>query len=58
MQAAHRATFENFNATLSPEVTKEFKVMVDEWDADKEKPNPYEEPVPSKLCQSSIIMSA
>lgn len=55
MQVAHRTAFENFNATLSPEVTGEFRVMVDEWDADKEKPNPYEEPVPSKLCHVSIM---
>lgn len=58
MQVAHRAAFENFNATFSPDVTKEFRAMVDAWDEDKDSPNPYEEPVPCKPSYILIRLSA
>lgn len=53
MQVAHRTAFENFDATFSPSVTDEFRAMVVAWDADKDQPNPYEEPVP---CKSFICL--
>lgn len=57
MQVAHRTAFENFDATFSPGVTEEFRTMVEEWDDDKNKPNPYEEPVPCKLPIVDVSVS-
>lgn len=57
MQVAHRTAFNNFDATFSPDVTKEFWDMVVAWDKDKDQPNPYEEPVPCKLSHLFISES-
>ncbi len=45
MQAKHEQAFVEFNATFPPAVVNQWEKMVAEWDRDKTKKNPYEEPV-------------
>jgi hypothetical protein len=45
MQKKHRAAFEKFSTTFPSDVIAKWDKMVEEWDNDKSKPNPYEEPV-------------
>ena len=49
MQKKQRKAFFKFNATFPPEVVHEWEKMVVDWDADKKKKNPYEEPVAGTL---------
>lgn len=48
MQVRHRQTFVEFNSTFPPVVVDKWERMVSEWDKDKKKKNPYEEPVAGK----------
>ena len=45
MQVKHEQAFVKFNATFPPAVVDQWEKMVAEWDCDKTKKNPYEEPV-------------
>jgi hypothetical protein len=45
MHAKQREAFAKFNATFSSDVVEQWGRMVAEWDVDRTKPNPYEEPV-------------
>ena len=45
MQVKHEQDFVKFNATFPPAVVDQWEKMVAEWDCDKTKQNPYEEPV-------------
>lgn len=45
MHVKQREAFVKFNATFSSDVVERWGKMVAEWDADRTKPNPYEEPV-------------
>jgi hypothetical protein len=45
MQTKHGDAFVKFNETFPPAVVDKWERMVAEWDADKSKKNPYEEPV-------------
>jgi hypothetical protein len=49
MHAKHRELFNKFNATFPEDVVMKWEKMVKEWNVDSNKPNPYEEPVTSKL---------
>jgi hypothetical protein len=49
MQTKHRSAFTQFNATFPPAVVDKWEKMVAEWDADKSKKNPYEEPLVGEL---------
>lgn len=48
MEKKHREALEKFTATFPSDVVAKWDKMVDDWDADMSKPNPYEEPVPGK----------
>jgi hypothetical protein len=45
MQKKQRKSFAKFNATFPSDTVIQWEKMVAEWDADKRKKNPYEEPV-------------
>jgi hypothetical protein len=45
MQKKQRKAFVKFNATFPSDVVRKWEKMVVEWDADRKKKNPYEEPV-------------
>jgi len=45
MQVKHEQAFVKFNGTFPPAVVDKWETMVTEWDNDKTKKNPYEEPV-------------
>jgi hypothetical protein len=49
MQKKHRAIFEQFSTTFSPETLRQWTEMVEKWEADPKVFNPYEEPVSSEL---------
>ena len=44
MSAKHEGFLTRFTARFSPEVIEKWSAMIDAWDADQTKPNPYEEP--------------
>jgi hypothetical protein len=48
MQTRHGDAFVRFNDTFPPAVVNTWDKMVSDWDKDKSKKNPYEEPVASK----------
>jgi hypothetical protein len=48
MRAKHRELFAKFNATFKREMEEVWEKMVQDWERDKDKPNPYAEPVNSK----------
>jgi hypothetical protein len=45
MDKKHRDSFVQFSATFPTNVIEKWEKMVNEWDADMTKKNPYEEPV-------------
>jgi hypothetical protein len=45
MRAKHVAIFERFSGKFSPSVVKKWTEMVEKWEADQKKPNPYSESV-------------
>jgi hypothetical protein len=49
MQARHGQAFVEFNGTFPPAVVTKWEKMVSDWDKDKTKKNPYEEPVAGKI---------
>jgi hypothetical protein len=49
MRSKHRAAFVQFNTTFLETNVQQWEKMVDDWDADPTKPNPYEEPVASTI---------
>lgn len=49
MHAKQRELFNKFNATFPEDVVAKWEKMVAEWNVDKGKPNPYEEPVAGEL---------
>lgn len=51
MQTKHQDLFEKFDATFRTETTAKWEKMVKDWEADDNKPNPYAEPINSKLCR-------
>lgn len=58
MYKKHRQAFESFNNTFEPELTQKWDKMVADWDANIEKPNPYEETTTGEyfyLCCGWII---
>ena len=48
MHKKHSEAFEKFSTTFPPDIVAKWDKMVDEWDNDKSKPNPYEEPIAGK----------
>jgi hypothetical protein len=48
MEKKHRENFEKFTTTFPSDVVAQWDKMVNDWDADMSKPNPYEEPVAGK----------
>jgi len=44
MKAKHEDIFKQFSATFAPPVIKPWTSMVEHWESDPLKPNPYEEP--------------
>ena len=50
MQAKHRKAFDKFTSTFPLDVITKWDTMVEEWNVDKTKPNPYEEPVAGEYC--------
>jgi hypothetical protein len=49
LKARYEEAFVKFNATFPCPVIDKWERMVSEWDADKKKKNPYEEPT-ARLC--------
>jgi hypothetical protein len=45
MKAKHGQAFTSLNATFPTAVVEKWAKMVSDWDKDKKKKNPYEEPV-------------
>jgi hypothetical protein len=54
MRSKHQELFTKFNATFKLETTEKWVKMVEEWEQDDTKPNPYAEPVNSTV---SIFLS-
>jgi hypothetical protein len=44
MRAKHTGLLDRFTAKFSPEVVDKWTSMIEDWDSDMTKPNPYEEP--------------
>jgi hypothetical protein len=61
MQTKHGGAFTQFNTTFPPAIVDKWEKMVAEWDADKSKKKPYEEPLVGELhiccysCRLSTI---
>lgn len=49
MKKKHQEAFDLFSSTFSPSTVNKWSSMVEAWQSDRTKPNPYEEPVNSKL---------
>lgn len=49
MSHKHRVMFDNFNKTFLVGITAKWATLVKDWDMDKRKPNPYEEPLPGEF---------
>lgn len=49
MHVKHWELFNKFNTTFPEDVVMKWEQMLEEWNVDPNKPNPYEEPVASKL---------
>lgn len=45
----HKENFEKFSLTFAPDVVEKWMKMVEDWDKDMTKPNPYEDPALSKF---------
>jgi len=43
MKIKHTSILAKFTAKFSPEAVNRWNAMVEAWDTDQEKPNPYEE---------------
>lgn len=43
-RAKHRVSFEELTNALGSKVTKPWEEMVEEWEKDQSKPNPFEGP--------------
>jgi len=56
MQTKHGDASVKFNETFPPAVVDKWERMVAEWDADKSKKNPYEEPVAGVVLPRSRPM--
>ncbi len=48
MKKKHQDAFESFSSSISPSTVAKWSKMVEEWQADRTKPNPYEELQSSK----------
>jgi hypothetical protein len=49
MKAKHQDAFQTFSSTFTPSVIAKWSRMVEEWEIDRTKPNPYEEPINRKF---------
>jgi len=58
MRKKHAESFAQFSATFPDTTVQKWKKVVDDWKADRLKPNPYEEPVNGKHETKPAIMSA
>lgn len=45
MRMKHQEAFLLFSSTFLPSTIAKWSKMVEEWETDRTKPNPYEEPV-------------
>jgi hypothetical protein len=55
MQAKHGQAFVKFNGTFPPAVVTTWEKMVSDWDKNKNKRNPYEEPVAGKNFSPLVV---
>ncbi len=55
MKKKHQEAFELFSSSFSPPTINKWSRMVQEWQDDHTKPNPYEEPFNSESYESSHI---
>ena len=44
MRSKHEEIYDRFTAKFDPEVVGKWKMMIEEWDKDPNKPDPYAEP--------------
>lgn len=56
MKMKSQTAFENFNKTFPPDVTLTWTQLVEAWDKDNTKTNPYEEPTPSKFISFLLVL--
>lgn len=49
MKNKHQEAFELFSSSFASSTITKWSEMVREWEVDRTKPNPYEEPINSKL---------
>ncbi|KAH7918244.1 hypothetical protein BV22DRAFT_1108409 [Leucogyrophana mollusca] len=49
---AHRVILEQLESTLATETLAVYKAEIEEWENDRNNPNPFESKVKSKLCKS------
>ncbi len=54
MRTKHQEAFQMFSSTFSPSTVAKRLKMVQEWEIDRTKPNPYEEPVNRKFDSFNI----
>ena len=45
MKTKHRSLLNRFTVKLSPDTVEKWTAMIDSWDEDHTRPNPYEEPL-------------
>lgn len=50
MSSTHRQAFVAHNATFEPETVAKWETLVNEWEKDSRKPNPYEQPEASEYA--------
>ncbi|KAI0039074.1 hypothetical protein FA95DRAFT_1504685 [Auriscalpium vulgare] len=53
-RAKQKASFEEADEKISAELRQEWEDMVNAYEEDRTRPNPYEEPETSKLCPTSM----
>jgi hypothetical protein len=58
MKHKHGAILNRFTAKFSPDTVENWVDMIEEWDLDKSKPNPYEESCKGLLCIYFIIQGS
>jgi len=54
MKLKQEAILAQFTARFAPEVVDKWSKVIDDWDVDPEKPNPYEEVGTGRVSLSSL----
>jgi hypothetical protein len=55
MSAKHNALFTKFSSNFSPDIVEKWEMMVNDWEDDLSKKNPFEEAASSAFFFSDLI---